>query len=143
MSPTKKLNVVVVEDSDFYNRLLVKSLENHMQELAAEEHIDYDIRSYADPYEFERNLNDTIDVVILDYYLGQGVSGIDFCNRLYRLNPNCKIIVLSQLKNFKTEYNTIRAGGANHFIHKKDKYALSKVCFFVEEAYKTKYYVDH
>lgn len=45
--------------------------------------------------DFFKDFNEDVGVAVLDYYLKEGVTGIDVMKRIQVINPGCKIIVIS------------------------------------------------
>lgn len=127
----KKLKIAVLEDSSFYNKIICKKLAHYTKILADAKGFKYEIESYAHFDDFLRNLKADINIVFLDYYLGEGVTAIDVMNVIHKKCTDCKIVIISQSSNPSTIERTID-NGAVAFIY-KDKDALEKSCYFVEE----------
>lgn len=136
----RKMKIAIVDDSNFYNKLLTRQLEMYAETLTLEsdKSCDFEIRSYVHPDDFLRNLREDLDAVIIDYYLGGGVRGIDLIEAVTKKAKDCKILVISQARNIFTSSQTIHKG-ATEFVHKRDKHALPKACFFVEDMFQSKY----
>lgn len=127
----KKLKIAVLEDSSFYNKIICKKLDYYTKLLSDAKGFKYEIESYAHFDDFLRNLKADINIVFLDYYLGEGVTAIDVMDVIQKKCANCKIVIISQSSNPFTAEKTL-SNGAAAFIY-KDKDALEKSCYFVEE----------
>ncbi len=138
MEPKKNLlKIAVLDDSDFYNRIITKQLESYTQGLSIEKNFDFNIESYAHADDFIRNLKDDIDIAFVDYYLGSGVTGFDVLQIINKKCKHCKVVIISQARNELTTIKTL-SNGASAFIL-KDKNALAKTCFFVEHEINKKF----
>lgn len=111
--------IVVLEDDDFYNKLLSRYLKTALSELGIVKGFALEVKSYTSLIDCTLNFdNDTI-LMFTDYYLKDRHSAsniIDFVNS----RPSaCKIVVISQIQNLQTEFSTLLKGAID-FI-KKDK----------------------
>jgi DNA-binding NtrC family response regulator len=77
-----------------------------------------------------RNLKPDTDVAILDYYLGDS-NGLDMLKVIKSKAPGCRVVIISQVKNMKTSFETLNEG-AFTFIY-KDRDALLQSCHLVED----------
>ena len=75
-------------------------------------------------------------MAFVDYYLGNGVTGSDVMRRIKQQAQNCKVVILSQTYSVKTALKTITEGAVEFIL--KDKLALSKCCFLVDDFVKGK-----
>ena len=127
----KQFKIVVVEDNEFYNNILTRQLKNFTEGLAIDRGLSFEIDSYTNAHDFLRNLKKETDIAILDYYLGDSLNGAEILKAIKKKCEHCKVVIISQLKNIKTYYQTLNEG-AYHFIH-KDRNALSNSCTVVED----------
>jgi len=123
--------IVVVEDNSFYNNVLTRQLKNYTDAIAQDKDVEFEIQSYTSAADFVRNLKEDIDVVFLDYYLGNGVNGLYIIKQIKKLCKDCKIIIISQSQSLNAGVLTLNEG-AHDYIY-KDKNALSKSCLIMEE----------
>lgn len=132
MKKLKKLfKIVVLEDSEFFNNILTKTLKNHAEALEAEKGYQCEIESYTNANDCLRNLKKDTDIAIIDYYLGQSMNAKDILKVIKEKCLDCKVIIISQFKNIKTYYETLNEG-AYHFIY-KDRNALINSCNTIED----------
>ncbi len=128
---TTYFNIAILDDSDFYNHLITKQISSYAEALSTYHNAVITIESFTDHLKFKKYLQANLDVVILDYYLGGGYTALDMLHEIENASPDCQVLVLSQQRNMFTAHRTITEG-ASQFIHKSDKYALPKACFFIE-----------
>ncbi|MFZ5554398.1 MAG: response regulator [Bacteroidota bacterium] len=123
--------IVVLEDSSFYNNILTRQLEYYTNAIAMDKKCEFNIQSFTSSVDFVRNLQPDIDIAFVDYYLGNGVTGSQIIREIKKVCKNCKIIIISQSRSMRTGTMTLTEG-AKDYIY-KDKHALSKSCFIVED----------
>ncbi|MDP1801770.1 MAG: response regulator [Bacteroidota bacterium] len=130
MKTQNHFNVVVLEDNNFYNNILTHQLQNYAENIALEKHFSFDIQSYTSAGDCLRNLKAETDVAFVDYYLNES-NALDVMRKIQKRCYDCKIIILSQIKNVKTSFQTL-SEGASDFIS-KDRNALARCCYILEE----------
>lgn len=130
MIPSKKFRIVVLEDNEFYNRLLTKQLQNYTDIIAAQKNYDFEIASYIHAVDCLANLNKDTDIAFVDYYLGD-ITGLEIIKKIKEKSPDCKIIIISQVRNVKTTRSTIAEGALEYIF--KDHNALARSCFILED----------
>lgn len=128
----QNIRIVVLDDSDFYNRLLTRQLESYTRAISKATDFKFSIESYAHADDCIRNLKFDTDIAFLDYYLGNGVTAQDVIREIRKNCNNCKVVVVSKTRNAFTEGKSLEQG-ASAFLFKLDKYTLQKSCFFVDE----------
>ncbi|MBA2612742.1 MAG: response regulator [Bacteroidetes bacterium] len=130
MKNQNHFNVVVLEDNDFYNRVLTHQLQNYGDTIALDKHFSFEIQSYTNSTDCLRNLKPETDIAFLDYYLNES-NALDVMKKIQKKCSDCKIIILSQIQNMRTSLQTI-SEGASDFIS-KDRNALARCCYILEE----------
>ncbi|MBI1288001.1 MAG: response regulator [Flavobacteriales bacterium] len=126
------IRIVVLDDSDFYNRLLTRQLQSYTRAIAQATDFRFDIESYVHADDCIRNLKSDTDIAFLDYYLGNGITAQDVIREIRRNCNKCKVVVVSKTRNAFTEGKSLEQG-ASAFLYKLDRYTLQKSCFFVDE----------
>ena len=122
MKTLPSFKIVILEDDDFYNRLLSKYLKNALSELGIVRGFNLELTSYTSYRDCTLNFeNDTL-LLFTDYYLKNGYCASNIIEFINMRGSECKIIVVSQIQNLQTAICTILEG-ATDFI-KKDKYTL-------------------
>ena len=126
--------IVILEDDDFYNKLLSRFLKLNLEKLAYPRGISIEIHSFTSFLDCKRNLNEDVDLLITDYYLNDGYSAPLIFEKLNQRRLNCKVIVMSRLQTIETSIIPL-LDGAIDFV-KKNKDSLKK-CLFLSEAVMT------
>jgi DNA-binding NtrC family response regulator len=131
MNSQIQFKIVILEDSDFYNKILTRQLQHYTGEIAFDKGYNFDIQSYTSVNDCLRNLKTDTDIAIVDFYLGESKNALDILKIIKQTCTDCKVIIISQAQNVETYYKTLNEG-AYHFIY-KDSEALAKCCFIVED----------
>lgn len=105
----KPFKIFVVEDSEWYNRLLVHTLSLNP---------DYEIKSFFNGKEFLINLVESPDIVTLDYRLPD-LSGMELLKRIKEENPDIQVILISEQEDINTVVSLLKLG-AYDYISKSD-----------------------
>lgn len=99
----KIINVLVIEDNEYYNNLLSNSIKQGVNSLLFEGKYQLVLRSVTDAHEYIRKIkseelecNDTI--VFADYYLGNGINAAHIIKVLKEHSCNPMVVLLSQSK---------------------------------------------
>lgn len=132
MKEEKKIfRIVILEDSDFFNSLLTRQLEQFTKMLELERNCRFEIQSFTSVADCMRNFKNDTDIAFIDYYLGNGITGFDVLKKIKQRGGDCKVIIMSQAKNIKTKATCVTEG-VLEFIF-KDTRALPKSCFILED----------
>ncbi|TND07252.1 MAG: response regulator receiver [Bacteroidetes bacterium] len=132
MKKAKKLiRIVILEDSEFFNEMLMRQLKRFTHTLALHKDCEFDIESYVSYADCLRNLKENTDVVFVDYYLGNGITAIDVLRNIRRKCVNCKVIVISHARNIRTSAITLLEG-ASEFLF-KDAQVFPRSCLILED----------
>lgn len=129
--PKPTINLWIIEDNEFYIQLLRTRLSNYLYPICNDLNMELNIASFTNANNARANYHNKIDIVFLDYYLGNDVTGLEIMKELLKRSPNAHIIIMSQVKSLNTSLVTL-LDGAKEFIH-KDKNAITKSCFSAEE----------
>jgi DNA-binding NtrC family response regulator len=105
----KPFKIFVVEDSEWYNRLLVHTLSLDP---------DYEIKSFFNGKDFLKSLYESPDIVTLDYRLPDS-SGLDILKRIREENSDIQVILISEQEDIDTVVNLLKLG-AYDYITKSD-----------------------
>ncbi len=130
MKNQNHFNVIVLEDNNFYNNILTRLLQNYTEYIAMEKHFSFEIQSYTNASDCIRNLKPETDIAFLDYYLPES-NALEVMKKIRKRCNDCKIIILSQIKNAKTSLQSL-SEGASDFIN-KDRNCLARCCYILEE----------
>ena len=101
--------IFVVEDSEWYNRLLVHTLSLDP---------DLEIKSFYNARDFLKCLNESPDIVTLDYRLPD-LTGLEVLKRIRQENADIQVILISEQKDIDTVVSLLKLG-AYDYIAKSD-----------------------
>lgn len=127
----KTFKILIVEDNEFFNKMLTKQIEHYTSILGMEKNCRFEIQSYTSAGDCLRNLRNDTDIAFVDYYLGDGLTGADIAKEIKEKCWDCKVIIMSQVKNMKTSSISLTEGAIDFIF--KDKNALPKSCFILED----------
>lgn len=109
--------IVILEDNDFYNKLMSKYIKNHVAQYALLRGFTFDLISFTSYSDCVRNFSNDITIIVTDYYLSEGYCALHILNLVKKRGSNCKVVVLSQIQNITTSIYTLLEG-AYEFIPK-------------------------
>jgi two-component system response regulator AtoC len=101
--------IFVVEDSEWYNRLLVHTLSLDP---------DLEVKSFYNARDFLKCLNESPDIVTLDYRLPD-LTGLEVLKRIRQENADIQVILISEQKDIDTVVSLLKLG-AYDYIAKSD-----------------------
>lgn len=95
------VNIVVIEDNNFYNKFITKELYNFVNNYPLKSIYNIKIFSFTDPMTCltkikEENFLEGDTIVFLDYYMGEGINGAHLYKLITGQNKNTKVVLLSQ-----------------------------------------------
>jgi two-component system, NtrC family, response regulator AtoC len=105
----KPFKIFVVEDSEWYNRLLVHTLSLNP---------DFEVKSFFNGKDFLNSLVESPDIVTLDYRLPD-FTGLELLKRIREENSDVQVILISEQEDINTVVNLLKMG-AYDYISKSD-----------------------
>lgn len=102
--------ICVVEDNEWYNRLLVHTLSLNP---------DFTVKSYLSSSAFLKDIDSAPDLVTLDIRLPD-VSGIELFAKIKEHNPAIQVIVISEQEEIQTAVDLIKDGAFDYIVKEKD-----------------------
>lgn len=98
----KLIKILIVEDDLYYNRLLTKYVETLCNEKVYPQ-CKFEIKSFLTAHECIEQLEEDTSIMLLDYFLFNDeeediLTGEDVLEEMMRLNENCKVIMVSELR---------------------------------------------
>jgi two-component system response regulator AtoC len=105
----KPFRIFVVEDSEWYNRLLVHTLSLDP---------DFEVRSFFNGKDFLKCINESPDIVTLDYRLPD-MTGIEVLKRIQQEDSDIRVILISEQKDIDIVVSLLKLG-AYDYITKSD-----------------------
>jgi DNA-binding NtrC family response regulator len=106
----KPFKIFVVEDSEWYNRLLVHTLSLNP---------DYEIKSFFNGKDFLNSLFESPDIVTLDYRLPD-FTGLDILKRIREENSDVQVILISEQADIETVVSLLKMGAYDYISKTED-----------------------
>lgn len=106
----KAFKIFVVEDDEWYNRLLVHTLSLNP---------DYEIHSFSNGKDCLANLHQQPDVVTLDYRLPD-MKGLDVLRQIKEINDDIQIILISEQDDIEVVVTLLQNGAFDYIVKSKD-----------------------
>jgi two-component system, NtrC family, response regulator AtoC len=110
MMEDKPFKIFVVEDDEWYNRLLVHHLSLNP---------DYDIESFTTGKECLDNLHKTPHVITLDYRLPD-IKGLEVLKRIKAENEDIQVILISEQNEIEVVVELLKYGAYDYIVKSKD-----------------------
>ena len=98
------LKIFVVEDSEWYKKLLVHTLSLNP---------DYEIKSFDNGKDFLASLHEAPDIVTLDYRLPD-INGLDLLKRIRQENPDIQVILISEQDDISVVVSLLKLGAYDY-----------------------------
>ena len=107
---TKPFKIFVVEDDDWYNRLLVHNLSLNP---------DYEIESFTTGKDCLINLHQMPDVITLDYRLPD-MKGLEILKQIKAENEEIQVILISEQDEIEVVVELLKYGAYDYIVKSKD-----------------------
>ncbi|HUV00150.1 MAG TPA: sigma-54 dependent transcriptional regulator [Bacteroidales bacterium] len=104
------LKIFVVEDSEWYNRLLVHTLSLNP---------DYEVKSFFNGRDFMNCLYESPDIVTLDYRLPD-LNGLEILKRIRQENNDVQVILISEQEDIDTVVTLLKLGAYDYITKSED-----------------------
>ena len=106
----KPFRIFVVEDDEWYNRLLVHNLSLNP---------DYDIESFTTGKECLDNLHKAPDVITLDYRLPD-IKGLEMLKKIKTENEDIQVILISEQSEIEVVVELLKLGAYDYIVKSND-----------------------
>lgn len=110
MDTSKSFKIFVVEDDDWYNRLLVHNLSLIP---------DYDIESFTSGKDCIKNLNKEPDVITLDYRLPE-MKGLEVLKEIKAINEDIQVVLISEQDDIEVVVELLKHGAYDYIVKSSD-----------------------
>lgn len=110
MTDHKPFKIFVVEDDDWYNRLVVHTLSLNP---------DYEIDNFFNGKDLLDKLHEEPDVITLDYRLPD-MTGLDILKQVKEINPDIQVILISEQSDIDTVVDLLKYGAYDYIVKSKD-----------------------
>ena len=108
--PEKPFKIFVVEDSEWYNKLLVYTLSLNP---------DYEIKSFFNGNDFLKCLHEAPDIVTLDYRLPD-MTGLELLNKIKQENSEAQVILISEQSDIDMVVTLLKRGVVDYITKSDD-----------------------
>ncbi len=108
--PEKPFKIYVVEDSEWYNKLLVYTLSLNP---------DYEIKSFFNGSDFLKCLHESPDIVTLDYRLPD-MTGLELLNKIRQENSEAQVILISEQSDINMVVTLLKMGAVDYITKSDD-----------------------
>ena len=105
----KDFKVYILEDDEWYNKLLVHSASLNPE---------YVVKSFRTALDFFKCLKDKPDVVTVDYRLPDA-NGEEVLDKIKELSPETEVIIISEQENIETAINLLKKGAYDYLVKEK------------------------
>jgi two-component system, NtrC family, response regulator AtoC len=102
--------IYVVEDSEWYNKLLVHTLSLNP---------DYEIKSFFNGSDFLNCIHESPDIVTLDYRLPD-ITGLELLKRIKQENSDIQVILISEQQDINTVVELLKLGAVDYITKSDD-----------------------
>jgi len=106
----RPLKIFVVEDNEWYNKLLVYTLSLNP---------DYEVRSFFNARDFLNCLGESPDIVTLDYKLPD-ISGLEVLKRIRQENTDTRVILISEQEDTDMVVTLLKLGAYDYITKSND-----------------------
>lgn len=110
MKHEEAFNIFVVEDNEWYNKLLVHTLSLNPT---------YTVKSFFNGEDMLKEFNEFIHVVTLDYRLPD-TTGDVLLKKIKAINPNCEVIIISEQSEIETAVELLKLGAYDYLVKSDD-----------------------
>ena len=108
--PEKAFKIFVVEDDEWYSRLLVHTLSLNP---------DYEIQSFGTGKDCLANLHQEPDIITLDYRLPD-MKGLEVLKQIKEINEDIQIILISEQIDIEVVVTLLQHGAYDYIVKSKD-----------------------
>lgn len=106
----RPVRIFVVEDNEWYNKLLVYTLSLNP---------DYEVKSFFNARDFLNCLNESPDIVTLDYRLPD-LSGLEVLKRIRQENNDIQVILISEQEEIDMVVTLLKMGAYDYITKSND-----------------------
>lgn len=106
----KTSKIFVVEDDEWYRRLLVHNLSMNP---------DYEVKAFGTGKECLNNLHELPDVVTLDYRLPD-MKGLEVLKQIKAINDDIQVILISEQDDIEVVVDLLKHGAYDYIVKSKD-----------------------
>jgi response regulator of citrate/malate metabolism len=136
----KVINVLVIDDNEYYNKLLTDAIRQSVTSALPERKFKLVLRSFTDANEYIRQFKSeeivcSDSIVFVDYYLGNGINAAHVIKLLKEHNCNSMVVLLSQSNAVREKSKLVNC---DYFVV-KDNLAPALCCLYLKQFVENKY----
>jgi len=136
----KVINVLVIDDNEYYNKLLSDAIQQSISSVLPERKYKLVLRSFTDASEYIKKLkSEEIEcddsIVFIDYYLGNGINAAHIIKLLKEYSCDTMVVLLSQSNTIKEKNKLVNC---DYFVV-KDSLAPAMCCLYLKQYVENKY----
>ena len=109
----------MLDDNPFYATLLEHQIEQHIREHFQNDAERIRVQSYTDYRQYLEELPLSHSLSLIDFYLGDGVTGIDLMQAIRKQSSYCKVIIMTNENNLHVLPACLETG-VSGFVFKDD-----------------------
>jgi DNA-binding NtrC family response regulator len=106
----KAFTIFVVEDNEWYNKLIVHNLSLDP---------DFEIIPFFNGKDLLKMIDKSPDIITIDYRLPD-MLGDELLLKIKEINPNCEVIVISEQEDIETAINFLKNGAYDYIVKSND-----------------------
>jgi two-component system response regulator AtoC len=106
----RTFKIFVVEDNEWYNKLLMHCLALNP---------DYEIVSFTNGTDMMKEINQNPNVITLDYRLPDG-TGEEYLRKIKAYNPSINVVIISEQEEIETAVELLKGGAYDYIVKTKD-----------------------
>ncbi|MDP1728374.1 MAG: hypothetical protein Q8M15_16440 [Bacteroidota bacterium] len=121
MKNKNQIKVAILEDSEYFNKLMQKRILNYSEMLTYDLHKEFKIKinSYLTAQDCVHKIEADTHLVFADFFLEDKITAWDLLKDIQEKCPKCKIVIMSQNKNIGHLLNLVDDHTVT-FIYKDD-----------------------
>lgn len=136
----KTINVLVIEDNEYYNNLIFNALQQSTHFFQRDLKYELILHSFIDSEECiqkikSREFTDNDTLAFVDYNMGNGITGSQIIRLLRKENSNTVAILLSQSKEREEKFNLKN----NDYFITKDTFAPALCRLYLDQYIENKF----
>ncbi len=126
----RHFKITLIEDNEFYNNMFAQKLRFFLDGLMIDFEFTYQLDTFIDADKAMDLLPYDVDLIFLDYYLGNDRNAPYYLSKINERYPLCEVVVLSQHVFFTTKLLTLLQGAKACI--PKSEYTFLKTCAIVK-----------
>lgn len=114
-------HIAIMDDEKFYHTLITALINRYQNENSTSYVDGLETSSYLHVSDFRQNFHQRVDILILDYFLDNGITCQRVLKDFRKEHPSTHIIIISKYLDIRSTLGSILSG-ANEFIQKDEHF---------------------